>query len=233
MMKILPNSIVLVIGFSKSGTSLTRAMLDGHSMLDSFRQEIAVTEKYTLDLLKKEVDEDLKRTTPGHYMLTRFADHFSMFEGQEKSPAWEWNSLYENIKFVVPIRNKLPWFNSYMRRFKGSNAPISRLKRLIGQIVEYNARVSGRNIFLHLYNEKSISFQYEELCLHPTITMKRIAKFLRIPYEPILERPTIFGKEIPNPQSRDNRNYLYIDAINDTSFLYTYEIKIIQSLARQ
>jgi hypothetical protein len=242
---------IFILGAQKSGTSLLRSILDGHSKLF-----VIPMETHYFQLAKYWVDFEFRAERPGKIsreeIIERFcnwihhknvfanpysdSDTRNMFDedlfleaiseiqqndedkiqiekyfeaiyysiyNQQLSPnkrvveksienaefAWILQLFFPQAKFIHIIRN--PYANIVsIRKFKSMESGFPLMPRIVKSL---------KNSYYYLYKNKEninnyFTIRYRDLVTNPETQIKRICKFLEIPFEKTLLAPTHLGK---------------------------------------
>lgn len=141
----------------------------------------------------------------------RFGGSFTYWASKEVGSMPElivthFKSIFPQAKFVFIAREPKMVVRSVIlkRRRKGIKLPLTAILRECFQAQKVISYYVGLDQSGH-----SILIFYEDLVKHLTREMKRIARFLDIPWEPILERPSLFGIDVKVRTSSQNTTTVF------------------------
>lgn len=176
---------VFIVGMPRSGTTLLETILSGHPMFQGLGElsylEMQVSE---LDLINKDFDAVLCRRLRDEY-LERFLPHVDKAKyAIDKMPLnfrflpFAINALPE-AKFIHIRRDPIAvCWSIYKTRFVSrGNQYAHDLNDLVNYMGLYNNLM---NSWEHLYPEKILSIDYEDLTSETTPTVKKCCEFLGI-----------------------------------------------------
>ncbi|XP_070572657.1 protein-tyrosine sulfotransferase 1-like [Ptychodera flava] len=191
--------ILFVGGVPRSGTTLMRAMLDAHPdirigeetriipMILQMHRHILSSGKETHRLKEAGVSEDILQAAIGAYIMevtVRHGESASLLGNKDPLVLLtmaELAKIFPNASFILMVRDGRAVVHSIITRkvtvtgfdFNSYRTALQTWNRYVEQMYAQ---------CLQLGEKRCITVYYEQLVLHPKIWMKKILRFLKVPW---------------------------------------------------
>ena len=207
--------IIFIGGFPRSGTTLMRVMLDAHhdircgeetrilpNILETSKTEWTFNGEISDRLLSAGITKDILDYAVSAFIYEIISRHGKPAKHLcNKDPFVLKNTIYlsklfPKSKFILMIRDARGTINSILKR----NIRITNFKNdnLFSSFIQWNDAVSNMHYeCLSVGIKRCLPVYYEKLVLKPGDEMKKILKFLDIPWDPaVLSHEKYIGEKI-------------------------------------